>query len=94
MAFDHILEFSIGLVVDSKRLLLSNSAILLSTVSTIFESKNAGEQVQGRPPHQLNCKTRHQSYRTTHGKFTGNIHMYQEWIWKIARRGRTSKRKI
>jgi hypothetical protein len=40
--------------------------------------KNAGEQVRGRPPHQMNCQTRHQAYRTTYGKFSGN--MYQEWI--------------
>ena len=42
MAFHHVLEFSIRLVVNSKRLLLSNSAVLLSTVSRIFESKKRG----------------------------------------------------
>jgi hypothetical protein len=41
--------------------------------------KNAGEQVRGRPPHQMNCQTRHQAYRTTYGNFSGN--MYQNgWI--------------
>jgi hypothetical protein len=41
--------------------------------------KNAGEQVRGRPPHDMNCLTRHQAYRTTYGKYAGD--MYQNgWI--------------
>jgi hypothetical protein len=41
--------------------------------------KNAGETIRGRPPHQLNCQRRQVAYRTTYGKFTGN--MYQDgWI--------------
>jgi hypothetical protein len=41
--------------------------------------KNAGEPVRGRPPHDLNCLTRHQAYRTTYGQFSGNLYQSQ-WL--------------
>ena len=37
------------------------------------------EQVRGRPPHDLDCPTRHKAYRTTYSKFSGNL--YQNgWV--------------
>jgi hypothetical protein len=41
--------------------------------------KIALEQVRGRPPHDLDCPTRHQAYQTTYGKFSGNLYQ-NNWV--------------